>query len=461
MIRPNSGALLVWKNEAPLEEDMVMDDNEDSQQKPTFKRPPVERDIGRALSNQFGPYDNLKSMIKSYEGPLASARAILAATDVSSQMRDLQKSIASSALGLSAFQNQLHDQRKALGQFDNLGKTLSNVGREWSDIVQNIGSIRTDFGTLSRALADQSRMPHFTAISESLREITNLGSTLKSGIIRSEFEDYLSTISKNFRKNYAEIGNVGKSLQAAINELKRVQLDWSAIANKSLTTALAASLLTTAPAGQLSKSVLELSAFTAVAMDAKPGHALWGQIRDANLIIDNLLLLREIELPRASDEADNVSPLEGLEERIVTAVAEATRPSQQLAVIQTIVAILTMFLAFAPMVQTATYHNEDAAKPDLSPVVVEQLQQQTNLLRGIFEKLEEQTATVQKIVVLRNANLRQAPTTSSRKLRTLKAGDMAVFVDSAEGWTRVEIADPLTKEVVVGWVYSRLTSKVD
>lgn len=438
-----------------------MDDNEDSQQKPTFKRPPIERDIDRALRNQFGPHDNLKSIIKSYEGPLASARAILAATDVSLQMRDLQKSIASSALGFSALQSQLHDQRKALSQFDNLGRTLSNVGREWSDIAKNISSIRTDFGALSRALASQSRMSQFTAISESLREITSIGNTLKSGVFRGQFDAYLSTISKDFRKNYAEIGNVGKSLQTAINELKRVQLDWSAITNKSLTTALAASLLTTAPAGQLSKSVLELSAFTAIAMDAKPGQAPWGQIRDANLIIDNLLLLRDIELSRTSDEIDKVSPLDGLEERIVAAVAEATRPSQQLAVIQTIVAILTMFLAFAPMVQTAIYHNEDAAKPDFSPVAVEQLQQQTNLLRGIVEKLEEQTATVQKVVVLRNANLRQAPTTSSRKLRTLKSGDMAVFLDSAGGWMRVEIADPLTKEVVVGWVYSRLITTVD
>lgn len=41
------------------------------------------------------------------------------------------------------------------------------------------------------------------------------------------------------------------------------------------------------------------------------------------------------------------------------------------------------------------------------------------------------------------------------------SGDMAVLLDTADGWTRVEVADPLTNMVTVGWVFSKLVARVD
>lgn len=43
----------------------------------------------------------------------------------------------------------------------------------------------------------------------------------------------------------------------------------------------------------------------------------------------------------------------------------------------------------------------------------------------------------------------------------LRFTDIVVAHETANGLTRIEIADPLTNTVTIGWVYSKLIVKVD
>ncbi|PTV69804.1 hypothetical protein DBL06_25820 [Agrobacterium pusense] len=119
-------------------------------------------------------------------------------------------------------------------------------------------------------------------------------------------------------------------------------------------------------------------------------------------------------------------------------------------------------MAFIPIYQAAIYHEQDAAavvKTD--PAVLDQVAKQAEILTRIASQLQEENSEVAMVVVRRNAILRQGPSKYSPKVRTLMSGDMAVLLDTADGWTRVEVADPLTNMVTVGWVFSKLVARVD
>lgn len=123
--------------------------------------------------------------------------------------------------------------------------------------------------------------------------------------------------------------------------------------------------------------------------------------------------------------------------------------------------LLALLLAAVPIYQTERDRTEDAAKHDYHPDIARILDKQDSKLDSILTQLSEKAAKISKVVGLRTANIRQAPTTNSKILGKLKPGDIAVLDLTSAGWVLIEIADPLSNEVTRGWVFSRLVSKID
>jgi hypothetical protein len=266
-------------------------------------------------------------------------------------------------------------------------------------------------------------------------------------------------IAKDFNRVQSQIDNTFSPVSRLLEDFRR-QSDWLSRATHSVTSALAVSLLAVNSNAQMGRSAVDAAAWASVAFDAAQDRQLWELARSESFMIDGVSILHEAEQSPTSEGVDIEDLVKRLTASITAAASTHNKPSQLLAILQAIGIILTIIIPMMQMVQAHVYHVEELEKPDFNPKMAEALEEHSVILREVVAELKKQTAGIPQVVAVRTANVRQAPTTSSKIVGKLKQGDMAVFKATVNGWIEIEVADPLTSEVISGWVYSKLVARV-
>ncbi len=473
-----------------------MNDQDESQKKPVSEASSVDSatDPGPAPTDPVSPaipvvrrnLDDLaasakvlsaRDTLKGLQSPLAAASAALAAHG---RLNAFQKDFTSAQNALNGLNNLSRLQAAALGMDKSLasqlaGKDLHSVFARVeaaarlvpnrSNLLATISehAARTDLASISRTLPALGgvKMPTLSAIEQSLRGITNASQLLGDSHRLADISRSMATISGEMRRTQAALMAVTQPFDKVLASIREQRTDWASLATRSLTGAVAASLMATSPSAFASKSIFEMTALAGAVMKSTHDPLLWRQARDASFLVDGVSILNENDAQDYSDEVGIERILDALAERLEAASGGAEKPSQKLALISAIVGLLSLLAALVQIAQAHVYRMQDASQPDPMPEIVEIFDEQSVALNRIVTLLESETSVIPKVVAKRDANVRVGPDKTARKLTTLRPGDMAVFLESADGWTLIEIANPLTNHVTTGWVYSKLIAKVD
>lgn len=298
-----------------------------------------------------------------------------------------------------------------------------------------------------------------SGISETLRQIADASQFLQLSTASEALLQSVGDIARDFSRIQSQIDGTLSPVSRLLEDFRR-QSDWFSQTTRSITSALAVSLLAVNPNAQMGRSAMDAAAWASVAFDAAQDRDLWELARSGSFMMDGVSILHEAEQSSTSEGVDIEDLVNRLTASIAAAASTHKKPSQLIAILQAIGIILTIIVPMLQMVQAHVYHVEEMGKPDFGPNSVEALEKHSVILREVVAELKKQTAGISQVVAVRTANVRQAPTTSSKIVGKLKQGDMAVLMATGDGWIEIEVADPLTNEVISGWVYSKLVARV-
>lgn len=316
------------------------------------------------------------------------------------------------------------------------------------------------FGRLKESIrADQRTIG--LGISEIMKQMSAAGQTFEAASASKSFASDVAKITQRIAATYAQFHAIAGPMTQILDDFRKHSESWSK-AHATITSALAASLLVaTTPLPQVGRSTMDLAALTAVALDAGPNRAAWATARKESFLVDGISILHEAERSSTEKPLDVDAIVDAITTRLSADLAKNASPSRILSHWVVVTTLLALLLAAVPIYQTERDRTEDAAKHDYHPDIVRILEKQDSKLDSIVTHLSEKAAKISKVVGLRAANIRRAPTTNSKILGKLKPGDIAVLDSTSAGWVLIEIADPLSNEVTRGWVFSRLVSNID
>jgi hypothetical protein len=316
------------------------------------------------------------------------------------------------------------------------------------------------FGRLAESIRSEQRTIG-SGISEIMKQISATGQMLEAASASKAFASDVAKITQSVAATYAQLHAAARPMTQILDDFRKHAENWSK-AHATITSALAASLLiATTPLPQVGKSTMDLAALAAAALNAGPDRETWAAAREESFLVDGISMLYEAERPTNEEPLDVDAIVDAISTRISADLAKNASPSRILSHWAVATTLLFLLLAAVPIYQTERNRMEDAAKHDYNSDIARILESQDSKLDRIVTLLSDEAAKIPKVVGLRTANIRQAPTTKSKTVGTLKAGDIAVFDSTSAGWVLIEIADPLSKEVTRGWVYSQFVSKID
>ncbi len=411
----------------------------------------LKRDLGPAAISASQAF---AKVVQDHQRLTFGSPAMRSHFDALESLRVSQRSLAGQSLA-----DVVEVARRSMGYVEEAHRAT----RGWSTLLKDIRSTLAIPGLNVRAgvsdMADLSRTISAIYPDLTMRSLAETRSIHQPHGAMQWAADIVK-LSNDMRRIQTDLRSAMAPLSQLLEKVRRNHLDLSSLVNRSLTGMVAASLAASAPHKDAATSTLEMMAVASAAFQTTPDPAAWREARQHSILIDALSFLHEAEDAPIGGEAFERA-IDRLGDRFEAAIANAPQPSQKLAAWSLLVSVISVVLTIITILQASDAGERELDKPDVMSVVVDQLVKNGAELNEIADRLEADLSKTERIVALRYANIRVAPTKSSKIIGKMLAGDLAIAHETAKGWRRVEIADPLTNRITTGWVYSKFTAEVE